>query len=1131
MPLFNDEDYVRAALDSCLAQTLDDIEVVCVDDASTDGTADVVEQYARRDPRVRLVRQSVNRSAFQARRIGIQEASAPYVLFLDGDDELTPQAAEIVLRRAEVADADVVGFGVEVVTPGHGRPPRMEAALQPTRDEIHGRAILPTLFPPGKSPNGHLWRYLFATDLLRSAYEEFSPGLVFHRANDLPISFLALALARKYVSVRQRLYRYYFRRGTSGHSIADVEHFRFLLSGVDPITAISPQVRALAERVDDGALLIRTYESARLHVIAHVLRYCIRDTTGGVQAECLDLLKQHVGELTAIRAAAISCKEALPALSRAAGAPMRRPVVRRVMLTTRNLGTGGVQAVVCRQAEMLSAAGYDVTVAVMERVADERTLPAEIPIVRVAGASRLARLDAWLAICEQRDIDIVLDHHVLYNENWPWFALVALARNIPTIGWVHSFSLRPLFDNTQRLSFLTVHARILLQMITLSPTDVAFWKLQGVEHVAYLPNPLSSLAERAISVGRPRELSDRPIELAWWGRIDRPTKQVHHLVDIAQRLRSRGVPFHLTIMGPDSPSLTATQLRAAADAQGVNDVIDVLGEQTAEELLSRLSGVDLLVSTSAMEGYQLAIIEAQALGVPVVMYEIPWLTTVRDNAGIVSVSQGDIPSMVEAIGAISTDRRRYAQLSAASYDFARTVAEENLAERLQDLLEGALPPAFSPAATVADASTLVEMLVRISERNIRVARRRSENAQTVDDKVAREVSALRRDRDRAQGKLREIVEGPSFKIGRMITYVPRAVRRALRSLWSSARRRKHLTTAKALPRSIASPSQNTRARSKDPDVSVVIPVFNSVAWLSDCVSSVLSQSGVDIEIIAINDGSTDGSLEVLRSFAKADQRVIVLDQPNSGQSVGRNRGLDVARGRYVIYLDSDDHWPADVLATLVRRADRDELDVLLFDCSAFLDGDVDESIWKRYSKYYQRAHSYREVRTGVDLMVAMRERKEYRPHVGLYLARTSYVRRTGVRFIAGIVHQDNPYTFRLLLNAQRAAHEPLNAYARRVRPGSTITTLTAEKSARGYYLSYLEMIRELRDRRLSTDHEKVVNGIVDSVYEAVLNQFPLLAREAAEELRELDPLPDAQAVWRALECGRKLELTSAPASR
>ncbi|WP_426323898.1 glycosyltransferase [Microbacterium sp. E-13] len=1120
VPLFNDEDHVAAALDNCLAQTLADVEVVCVDDASTDRTVAIVEEYAARDARVRLIRQPTNQSAFQARRAGIEAARAPYVLFLDGDDELHPRTAQTALAKAQATGADVVGFGVEIIAPD-GVPTRFEAALQPRYGELTAPDIIPSLFPVSEAANGHLWRYLFAAELLRKAYDGIPSDSAFYRANDLPIAFLALAHATKYVSTAERLYRYHFRRGTSGHAIDGVEHFRFLLSGIEPITAIADAVEAVASRSAEPDAVLDAYRSARLHIIGNILRYCIRDTSGELQRTCLDLLEERVGDLDVVRAAAAFCEEALPAISASVPEPSQPADVRSILLTTRQLDTGGLQAVMMEHAAYLVNAGYKVTVAVHRDAEGVVEVPSGVAVVQVAGANRVAQLDDWLAICREHGVDMVIDHHILYNQHWPWFALAALASGIPTIGWVHNFALRSLFDRSQRTSFLTAHMRILLTVVTLSPADVAFWRLRGIERVVYLPNPPSPFAVAALAAGKPRTLPAGRLELAWWGRLDRSTKQVHHLIGLAQELRARGVDFRLTIIGPDSRNLTAKQVRQDAITRGVDDAVDLIGEQTPQELLRTLAHTDLFVSASAIEGFQLTIIEAQALGMPVVMYDLPWLPTVRDNAGLVAAATNDPAVLADLIVGIAQDPERYAALSHAAREFARTAVTVDFGARLIQLIKGTLPADFSPAPTLEEAQILIEWLVRIGERNIRGDNRNGGGGTS-------EVAALRRERDLARARLRHITEGPSFRVGRALTFLPRKIRAAIRPDQKRPRPGRNsgatISVSTTPPPLRSQPGIPTPARSANPDVSFVIPVYNSAPWLDDCISSVLAQTGVDVEVICINDGSTDDSPAILKRFADSDARVTVIDQPNSGQSVGRNRGLEQAAGRYVIYLDSDDYWPRDVLKTLVERADDGQLDLLLFDCFAFRDGDIDEDVWKRYETYYQRAHTYRGVRSGVDLMAAMRRNKDYRPHVGLYMARTSYVRELGVSFIPGIVHQDNPYTFRLMLNASHTAHERIDAYARRMRPGSTITTLNPERSARGYYLSYLEMSRELDGRALPAGTSAVIKNIVDYVYEGARKQFALISDGAAEELRALDDGADAQAVFGSLRQDERILL-------
>lgn len=780
IPMHNDADWVEASLTSCARQSLRDIEVICVDDASTDATPDIVNRFVARDSRFRLIQEETNASAFHARRLGVEAASAPFVMFLDGDDELSPDAAKLAVSRAQEAQADVVGFGVSIVADDGNVPRRFENALQPRYDELFGADIITSLFPVGEEANGHLWRYLFGAHLLRSAYAEIPVGAQYFRANDLPITFLALAHATKYVSLPDRLYNYNFRRGTSGHAIDGIEHFAFLLSGVDPVTSIEPLVRSVSGNTSAPAAIIDAYESARLHIIGNVLRYCVRDTAGDLQRQCIALLVERVGALQAIRAAAQFCTSALPALADFATVPtsLRQPV-KNVLLTTAHLDTGGLQSVLVDQASALVSAGYAVTIAVMRSSTDGVPVPEGVEVVYL-GDGLLSRLDHWVSICKSRSVDVIIDHHLLYNERWPWFVLAALAVDVPTIGWLHNFALRPIFDRSQRASFLTAYLPLLQTTVTLSPTDVAFWKLQGLERVVYLPNPASALTRWGMHEGRERELPSGRWELAWWGRLDGPTKQVRHLVDLASALEKAGVDFRLRIIGPESKNLRARDLRRQISRHDLHDFVELVPSLAPDELAGVLEDTDLMVSTSAIEGYQLTILEAQAFGIPVVMYDLPWLSTVRGNDGLVAIADTEPMAMASAISELSRDPARYARLSRRGREFVRASLSVDVSVLLRELLSGKLDVKYSPEPTIEDAQILTRWMVRYSERNIRHYERENRRKSGEDEGP---LSRIEKRLRRAEGELDAIKRGPSFRVGRSLTFVPRAIRK-----WISARR-------------------------------------------------------------------------------------------------------------------------------------------------------------------------------------------------------------------------------------------------------------------------------------------------------------------------------------------------------
>lgn len=105
-----------------------------------------------------------------------------------------------------------------------------------------------------------------------------------------------------------------------------------------------------------------------------------------------------------------------------------------------------------------------------------------------------------------------------------------------------------------------------------------------------------------------------------------------------------------------------------------------------------------------------------------------------------------------------------------------------------------------------------------------------------------------------------------------------------------------------------------------PQVSLVIPVYNTECYLDECLRSALAQTEHDIEIICVNDGSTDGSAAVLAHYATTDKRIHVITQPNAGLSAARNSGLDKATGEFVMFLDSDDWLPNDAIAKMIAAA-------------------------------------------------------------------------------------------------------------------------------------------------------------------------------------------------------------------
>lgn len=201
----------------------------------------------------------------------------------------------------------------------------------------------------------------------------------------------------------------------------------------------------------------------------------------------------------------------------------------------------------------------------------------------------------------------------------------------------------------------------------------------------------------------------------------------------------------------------------------------------------------------------------------------------------------------------------------------------------------------------------------------------------------------------------------------------------------------------------------------------IIPVYNTERYVLRCLQSIVNQQlwPDDYEVLVVDDGSTDGSRAVVEAFAAEHRQVKLLTQQNAGVSAARNLAMDNARGRYLMFVDSDDRLGDDVIHRVVQRAIDDDLDVLSFNYEC---EDAQGNVLP-----HSREDNYATtpVATGYDFLKA----HSMTPYVWRFLLRREYLQQGGWRFDSSlIVCEDGALIARFLLNAPRMAHEDTIAY-------------------------------------------------------------------------------------------------------
>ncbi|WP_198298437.1 glycosyltransferase [Bordetella genomosp. 8] len=296
-------------------------------------------------------------------------------------------------------------------------------------------------------------------------------------------------------------------------------------------------------------------------------------------------------------------------------------------------------------------------------------------------------------------------------------------------------------------------------------------------------------------------------------------------------------------------------------------------------------------------------------------------------------------------------------------------------------------------------------------------------------------------------------------------------------------------------------------------VSIVMPVYNCAAFLPASLDSLLSQRGLSLEIIAVNDGSSDDSLAVLRERARADARLRVIDQANQGPSVARNAGLQAARGEWIVFADADDWVTPDTLREWHDLARSGDVDVLIGNGYRF----ATEPLVPTKGPLLQRQR-WDEVMSGPDWIVHCTSQGEWPHYVWLQLIRRSLIEQHGLRFTPALLHEDILWTLHLALAARRVGFARRPAYAYRLNPDSIVRSPSQTSLARRAQ-SYVHILKALVDcagavrgnaalRRALLRHANVECTHLESILRKEMHGGPL-RRDVARRLHEMK-------IWRAL---------------
>ncbi len=271
-------------------------------------------------------------------------------------------------------------------------------------------------------------------------------------------------------------------------------------------------------------------------------------------------------------------------------------------------------------------------------------------------------------------------------------------------------------------------------------------------------------------------------------------------------------------------------------------------------------------------------------------------------------------------------------------------------------------------------------------------------------------------------------------------------------------------------------------------ISLIIPVYNVEKYVTQCLDSVVDQIVPFDEVIIVNDGSSDHSLEICEKYVSKCEYLRLISQENRGLSSARNIGISEASGEYIMFLDSDDYFKLDAVKILKEKLRKTRCDAIFFDAEIFFD----ETMTANKKNIYDRSLA------GLDGKVMSGEEyfskcypEKYIVSACMAVYKTQLIKGKRISFPEGLYYEDNYFSFVLLENAKQVIHISEKLYYRRYRTGSITLGGYSEKKLSDHIQIGLLIWEEILKRKnmLSSMKEELLLKYVSDYYCIVLDKY------------------------------------------
>lgn len=774
---YNVEDYIEQCLSSALSQTMDDIEVVVVNDASTDKTAEIINQFAALDSRVKVVTHPENKGSLAVRRSGFDACIGDYIMYLDGDDMLAPDACEKAYEAIVQAGTDVLQFSVDIVIDDPDKKQETKNNLLTQMHNMPHRTV--TVDQSGligvqdayNKISLNVWNKIYKRKIIEET-EKNLPDIYMNMAEDWMFSYVALSLSHSYDYIADELYRYRFGCGISTvekltrNRMSAIAKMYFAYTYLQEWTEkrecmqrSKPKLEELQACWLDGIVwnfLKVCPKEDREYFLEEILKYCT-----------MDKLVAHMSYMI-YGSKAIDPSAAVEVCKDLSQFRTEKREVKTVGSYYFRAYNGGLENVNSKLMDIWVRKGYNVVL-----FTDEEPNPKDYPLnpaikrVVIPAAKKhdyksfLKRVTLWKKYIAEYHIDVMV-YHAWIHECIVSDELAIKSAGAALIAHTHSMfcidydaPAQYAYSNAQT----SVYYRLADMVVTLSDVDKAWWDHCGLPCIKTV-NPINmDLSAKLAALNGHKML--------FVGRVSYE-KQVLDLLEIVKRVRQRVPDATLTIVGEADDKPYEKEVENYIKKNKLESAVKMAGFCT--DVQPFYQACDVMLCTSKFEGFCLTIAESKICGLPLVTYELPNLDFVREHKGMFVVPQNDIEKAAQCVVQLLTDEKLKRTMGAEARKSAEELFSLDLGEHWRKIFESALQE--KPAAKMLCESEPMETAVGLCvEYTARGIRKRGEGGANQEQLTAYmlECNAL-------DATIKEIRSSTSYRLGMLLTTLPRKIK-------------------------------------------------------------------------------------------------------------------------------------------------------------------------------------------------------------------------------------------------------------------------------------------------------------------------------------------------------------------